>query len=138
MNDLIEMGNFSTSQGIQWTPPGASANSGNSTLTTQGTENAQSVGKLDIPPGTTISTVFPIPFGTVDAAKVCVVQNQMSSEVGVRLNGHVTDDFTLGPGQRFCIDGATAGSTTPLTSVDIVTTVDPATTEQINYWVFGD
>lgn len=138
MSDLIEMGNFSTSQGIQWTPPGAAANSGNSTLTTQGTENAQSVGKLDIPPGTAVSTVVPIPFGQVDAAKVCVVQNLMSSEVGVRLNGSIADNFTLGPGQRFSIDGPTAGSTTPLISVDVVTTVDPAVTEFINYWVFGD
>lgn len=138
MSDLVEMGNFSTSQGIQWTPPGAAANSGNSTLTTQGTENAQSVGKLDIPTGTVIGTVFPVPFGTVGAAKVCVVQNLMSSEVGIRLNGHVTNDFTLGPGQRFSIDGPTAGSTTPLTSVDIVTTAAPTATEQVNFWVLGD
>jgi len=132
------MSNFSTSQGIQWTPPGAATNSGNSTLTTQGTENAQSVGTLDIPNGTTIATVFPVPFGTVEAAKLCVVQNLMSSEIGVRLNGHGTDDFTLGPGQRFSLDGATAGATTPLISVDIVTTADPASTEQVNFWILGD
>ena len=132
------MGNFTTSTGIQWTPPSAASNSGNSVLATAGTEDAQSVGKIDVPPGTTAATVFAIPFGSVDAAKVCVVQNLMSTEVGVRLNGAVADDFTLGPGQKFSVDGPVAGTTTPITSVDVVTTADPAATEFVQYWVFGD
>lgn len=135
--DLIEMANFTTSQGIQWTPPGAAANSGNSTLSTQGTENAQSVGKIDVVPATPIGAI-PVPFGMVGAAKLCVIQNLMSTEIGIRLNGHLTNDFTLGPGQRFSVDGPVAGSTTPLTSVEVVTTAAPATTEFINWWIFGD
>lgn len=132
------MGNFTTSQGIQWTPPSAAVNSGNSTLSTSGTENAQSVGRIDIPPATVTMTVFPIPFGSVGAAKVCVIQNLMSTEIGLRINGSVTDNLTLGPGQRFSVDGPVAGATTPLISVDIVTTADPANTEFVNFWVLGD
>lgn len=132
------MGDFTTSQGVQWTPPGAAANSGNSTLTTSGTENAQSVGSLDIPSGTASGTEFPIPFGSVGAAKVCIIENKMTTEVGLRLNGAGADIITLGPGQRFSVEGSVAGSGTPLTSASIVTTADPTSTEKVNFWVLGD
>lgn len=132
------MGNFTTSLGIQWTPPAAADNSGNSTLSTAGTEQAQSVGTIDVPNGTVVGSVLPIPFGSVGAAKVCVVENKMSTEVGVRLNGSLSDEFTLGPGQRFAVSGPVAGSTLPLTQVELTTTADPTQTEKINYWIFGD
>ncbi len=129
---------FSVTLTVQYTPPGAAANSGLASLASTGTENAQSVGRLDIPAGTTIDTVFPIPFGGVGEAKVCVVQNLMSSAIGIRLNGAIADDFELGPGQTFALIGGVVGGTTPLISVDIVTTVDPTVTEYINYWTMGD
>jgi hypothetical protein len=132
------MGNFTTSLGIVWTPPSAAANSGNSNIAIQGTENAQSVGKVDVGSGTIIGTVFVIPLSGISAAKVCVIQNQMSSEIGVRLNGNVTDNFRLAPGQTFCLFGPSAPGTTPLTSVSVVTTAAPSQVETINYWALGD
>lgn len=129
---------FSVNMTLQYTPPSAAANSGLATLAFTGTENAQSVGRLDVPNGTIIGTVLPIPFGAVGSAKVCVVQNLMSTAVGVRLNGAVADEFELGPGQAFALIGGVPGSTLPLTQVDVVTTADPAATEFINFWVMGD
>lgn len=133
MNDAIIVNTT-----VQYTPPGAAASSGLATLATSGTENAQSVGKLDILSSITPATVLPIPFGAVDAAKVCIVQNLMSTEIGVRLNGTASNDFTLGPGQKFQIDGAIAGTTVPLISVDVEIITAPAATEFVNFWVMGD
>ena len=129
---------FSVNVTVQYTPPSAAANSGLGTLAFTGTENAQSIGRLDIPNGTSVATVLPIPFGAVGAAKVCIVQNLMSTAVGVRLNGAVADDFELGPGQTFALIGGVPGGTLPLVSVDIVTTADPAATEFALFWVMGD
>ena len=129
---------FSVTLTVQYTPPSAAVNSGLASVAITGTENAQSVGRLDVPAGTSIDTVIPVPFGAVDEAKVCIVQNLMSSAVGIRLNGAIADDFELGPGQTFALLGAVVGLVTPLTSLDIVTTVDPTVTEFCNYWVMGD
>lgn len=138
MLDLIDMKNFTASIGIQWTPPGAPDNTGNSTLSVQGTENAQSVGELDVPSSTTVGTELAVPFGTVDAAKLLVIKNSLSAEVGVKLNGSLTANFTLGPGQIMAIAGPTAGTGTPLTSASVTTTAAPTATEQVQYWVMGD
>jgi len=129
---------FTVNMTLQWTPPSAAANSGLATLASTGTENAQSVGRLDIPNGTVVGTVFGVPFGTVGEAKVCIVLNQMTSPIGIRLNGALADDFELGPGQTFALFGGVPGTATPLTQVDIVTTADPATTQYVNHWVMGD
>ena len=133
MNDA-----FTVNTTVQYTPPSAASNSGLATLATSGTENAQSVGKLDILSSITPGDVVAIPFGAVDAAKVCIVRNLMSTEVGIRLNGAVANDFTLGPGQKFQIDGAIAGTTTPLVSVDVELIAAPSATEFVQYWVVGD
>jgi hypothetical protein len=62
----------------------------------------------------------------------------MSTDIGVRLNGSVTDNFELSSGQAYLICGQTAPTTTPITQIDVVTTADPASLEQIIYWVMGD
>lgn len=133
------MGSTSVSVGVQWTPPSSATNSGNSTLTFVGTENAQNVGRIDVPAGTVAPTTFAIPFTSVASAKVVIILNQMSTEIGVRLNGTGADNFTLGAGQAFAVIGPVAGTTTPITAVSVLTTSDPApNTEYVSYWIFGD
>ena len=129
---------FTLSETVQWTPPGTPDNSGMTTLTSTGTENAQSVGKHDVLASIAPNTVLSIPFGQVDAAKVAIIQNNMSAEIGVRLNGAVANDFTLGPGQKFEISGSTPGSTTPLTQLDVEILTAPTATEYILWWILGD
>jgi len=129
---------FTLTLGIQYTPPSAPTNSGVSTLGTSGTSNAQSVGHVDIPNGTVIGTVFSIPVSSISAVKCVVIKNNMLSDIGVRLNGAVADEFEIAPGGEFMLSGSAAGGTTPITQVDIVTTADPAATEQVSYWLYGD
>lgn len=129
---------FTVTVGLQYTPPSAPDNSGVSTLGTSGSTNAQNAGTLDIPNGTVVGTVFGIPFGSVSAAFCCIVKNNMSSSIGVRFNGAPADEIEIAPSGEFMLSGSAAAAGTPLTQVDIVTTADPTSTEQIHYWVFGD
>ncbi len=123
---------------VTWTPPGTPENSGVATLATSGVENAQSVGKHDILTSISPASVLSIPFGSVDAAKVAIVENLMTTEIGLRLNGAVANVITLGPGQRFILEGAVAGGTTPLTQLDIEIITAPTATEFVLWWIFGD
>lgn len=129
---------FTVTVGLQYTPPSAPDNSGVVTLGTSGNTNAQNVGTIDVPNGTVVGTVFGIPFGSVSAAYCCIIKNKMTSSIGVRINGAGSDTFEIAPSGEFMLSGSAAPSTTPLTQVDIVTTADPTSTEQIDYFVFGD
>jgi len=129
---------FTITLGVQYTPPAAPDNSGVSTLGTNGSVNAQNVGVIDVPNGTIVGAIIGIPFGSVSASFAVLVKNNMTSAIGVRLNGAVADEFEIAPSGEFMLSGSAAPSGTPLTQVDVVTTADPTTTEQINYWVFGD
>lgn len=131
------MPNFTTTLGIQWTPPAAPDNSGNSTYTVQNTYVADNVGRIDIPNGTVIGTVFPIPFGGVGRGKMIVIKNKMTSDIGIRLNAAIANNFELGPDGEFAYITPTAPATTPLSSIDIVTTVDPTNLESVFYHCLG-
>ena len=132
------MANFNLVSSITWTPPKAITNSGVSTLGTTGVYNAASVGTIDVPPGTVVGTVFSVPFGHIDSLKVIVIRNDMSSDIGVRINGSVTDNFEIAAGGELHYMAPTAPATTPITSLSVVTTLDPAQTESIYFWAFGD
>ena len=129
---------LTTQLSVTYTPPKAAQNSGQSTLGITSTYNGQSVGTVDVPPGTTPPTTFAIPFGSVSAAKACIIRNDMSSDIGIRLNSAVADNFELGSGGELMITSPIAPSTTPLISVDILTTADPTSLEQVFFWVYGD
>jgi hypothetical protein len=131
---------FNSTLNIQYTPPSAPANSGVASLVVGGTYNGGQAGSIDVP--TTIvvlpPTVIPVPFGSVAAAKLLVIRNKMSSEIGVRLNGAVANTFNVPAGGEFIYSVPTAPLAIPLTSVDIVPTVAPTVVEQVDYWCFGD
>ena len=74
---------------LQYTPPSAAANSGNVSFQTQTSHNAQNVGNIDVNPADPTLTEFPVPFGAVGQAKVLVIKNLMTSDIGVRINGGV-------------------------------------------------
>lgn len=75
---------------------------------------------------------------TLAAAKTVAVKNMMSTEIGIRINGSLTNNFNLPPGGVFTVAGATAPVANPMTAVTIVTTADPTVTERVHYWAFGD
>lgn len=127
--------------GVQWTPPAAQTSSGNSAYTTQLQYNGQNVGELDIAASTAPNTVVPIPFGNVAQVKCLIIRNAMTSDIGIRLNGAVTDLCRLASGAEFVMAGPAAPSTAPLgliTSASIVTTASPLAVEQVQFFVFGD
>ena len=72
---------------IQFTPPSAPVGSGTAVFQVTANHNAQNVGQIDVNPADPPATVFPLPFGSVAKAKILVVKNLMSSEIGVRING---------------------------------------------------
>ena len=126
------------SLGVSYTPPGASLNSGNSTFQLQATYNGQSVGQIDVPSTFTPGTQIDVPFGNIAATKVVIIKNMMSVEVGVRLNGAVTNTFNLAPGGECAYATPSAPSSVPLTSAGVVPVAAPSTTESCYYFVFGD
>lgn len=126
------------SLGVSYTPPGASLNSGNSTFQLQSTYNGQSVGQVDVATTYTPGTPIPVPFGNIAAAKVVIVKNMMSVEIGIRLNGAISNTFNLAPGGEFAYAASAAPSSTPLISASINPVSVPATTESVYYFVFGD
>ena len=123
---------------IQFTPPSAPVGSGSAVFQVTASHNAQNVGQIDVNPADTPATIFPVAFGSVAKAKILVVKNLMSSEIGVRINGAVADTFQLAAGGEFCYVCSAFPATTPVTSVSVVTTASPAAVELIQYWVFGD
>ena len=130
--------NFTATLNLQYTPPGAPVNSGVAALAIGGTYQAGQAGSIVVPPGTTVATVIPVPFGSVSKAKLFVVKNGLSADLGVRLKGAVTNTFNLPPGGIFSYEAPVAPAAIPLTQVDLVTTVDPTVTERTLYWAFGD
>lgn len=123
---------------VQWTPPSAAANSGSVTFAVTAPHNAQSVGQLDVNPAVTAPDVVPVPFGSVDKAKVAVVKNLTSSEIGLRINGAVADNVKIPAGGEWMYAAATAPAATALSSLDVVILTAPSAVEQVAYYVFGD
>lgn len=130
--------NFTATLNLQYTPPGAPVNSGVAAMSVGGTYQAGQAGSIDVPPGTTVDTVLGVPFGSVSKAKLLVLKNGLSSELGVRLNASVTNNFNVPPGGVVSYAVPVAPGAVPLTQVDIVTTVDPSATERVLFWCFGD
>lgn len=125
---------------VQWTPPSAPANSGQSAFTTQASYNAQNVGAIDVPSGTSPSTSFSIPFGSVGRARVLIVKSLMTSDVDVKINGSTDPIFTLAPGGSFRYEAPIDPSTGthPITSASFAVLVAPTNSESCNFWVMGD
>lgn len=123
---------------LQYTPPSAPTNSGNAVFSLTASFNAQNVGQIDVNPSDVPSTVFPIPFGSVAKARVLVIKNLGTADVGVRLNGAVADQFQLSASGELAYVCQTTPGTTSITSASIVTTAAPPTVEACHYWVFGD
>lgn len=122
----------------QWTPPNAAVNSGNASLAVQGTYNAQQVGQIDVQTSATPGDTFNVQFGSIAAAKLVIIKNMMSSDIGIRINGSVTDNFKLASGGEFVYAAPAAPSSSPLASLVVAITAAPTAVEQINTFVFGD
>jgi pectate lyase len=124
---------------LQWTPPAAPTNSGQSSFSVQASYNAHNVGSLDIPSGTAPATEIQIPFGQVNEARFMVVKNLMTTDVDLKLNGSV-DLITLPPqGQHMwiCPVDLTDGAN-PLTEASITVLTSPTVVQNILFWVYGD
>ena len=123
---------------LQWTPPSAPANSGTATFNVVAQVNAQNVGQSDVQTSDTPGTAFPMPFGSVQAAKVMCIKNMMSSDVGVRLNGHGSNDFRVPAGGMVMYACPAAPGADPVSSASIVTTASPASVENVQFFIYGD
>ena len=123
---------------LQYTPPSAPANSGSAVFQLTASFNAQNVGQIDVNPVDLPAAIFVIPFGSVAKAKILVIKNLLSADVGVRLNGAVADTFQLSTQGEFAYICQTAPTTTPVISASIVLTASPLAIETLQYWVFGD
>lgn len=130
--------NFTATLNLQYTPPGAPVNSGVAALSAAGTYQAGQAGTVDVPTGGTIGDTFDIPFGSVAKAKMLVVKNGLSSEVGVRLNGAGANNFNVPPGGVFAYVVPTAPLAVPLDSAELVITAVPSAIERVLFWCFGD
>jgi hypothetical protein len=126
------------SLGIQYTPPSAPTNSGSATLSVQSQYNAQNVGQIDIQTTDLSGATFVVPFGSVASGKVVSIKNMMSSDIGVRMNGAISDNFRIPSGGVFVYAAPTAPTLTPLSSMTVVTTATPTQVENVHFWVFGD
>lgn len=99
---------------------------------------AQNVGIIDVEAGTAPATEFAIPFGSVEAAKLLIVRNLMTSEVQVKVNGSLAPIFTI-PAQgmeMFAVPSIAA--TFPIAAMSFLTTATPGNTESVQYWLFGE
>jgi hypothetical protein len=125
---------------IQYTPPSAPINSGQSSISITTTYNEMNVGAVCVQTNTTIGTVIPIPFGTVTSAKFLILKNTSPDDIDVAINGSTTVNFTL-PAisalQYVCTTNPTIG-THPITSISLTTLATPTTIDRIEFWVFGD
>lgn len=130
--------NFSVSLNLQYTPPGAPANSGVAAIPSAGTYNAGQAGTIDVPSSVTIGDILPVPFGSVAAGKLVVLKNNLSADVSVKLNGSSPVNFNLPPGGVFMYAAPTAPGASPMTSVSLVLTAVPTVTERVSFWIMGD
>lgn len=129
---------FNIVSSVTWTPPRAIVNSGVSTLGASGVYNASSVGSIDVPPGTTVGTIFSVPLDHISSLKALIVRNEMSSDIGIRINGSVTNNFEIAAGGELHYLAPIAPVTTPITSLSIVTTLDPTQIQSVFFWAYGD
>ncbi len=124
--------------GLQYTPPSAPSNSGNVAFTIAPSSNSQNVGQIDVNPADTAGTTFSIPFGSVSIPKLIILKNLTSVEIGLRINGSLTNNFRMAPGGIF-IDGASvAVGSEPISSLEIVIITATIQVEYFQYFVFGD
>jgi hypothetical protein len=123
---------------IQYTPPSAPANSGNVSYQVSANCQAQNVGQIDINPSDAPATLFVIPFGSIGAAKIFVLKNKGTVDIGVRLNGAVTDTFRLAPGGEWAYAMSAAPTAGTLTGVTVAVITSPAQVEYTEYMAFGD
>jgi hypothetical protein len=124
---------------LQWTPPSAPVNSGQSSFSLQLSYNAQNVGAIDVPASTPPATVYDIPFGAVSKAKLIVVKNFMTSDVDLSINGSL-DLISIAP-SGMVMYGAPADPTTgahPIASASVKTLDTPSNLGRIEYWIYGD
>lgn len=129
---------FTATLNLQYTPPGAPANSGVAALPVQGTYNAGQSGTIDVPTTVTIGDIIAVPFGSVQAAKLVVLKNNLSAELSVKLNGSSAVNFNIPPGGEFMYSIPTTPGASPFASLSVVLTAVPTLVERILYFVFGD
>lgn len=130
--------NVTVTATVQWTPPSAPANSGTATFNVVASVNAQNVGQIDVQTSDAPGAIFPMPFGSVATAKVVCIKNMMSSEIGVRINGHGSNDFRVPAGGMVMYAAPVGPNSEPWASASIVTTASPAAIENVQFFIYGD
>ena len=123
---------------ITYTPPAGATNSATASLATAASSSAQNVGVIDVPSGTAPAATFPIPFGSVSAAKILMIKNAMNSDIGIQLNASGADIYQISAGGLMMIGMPTEPASDTLTDATISIIASITTDQTIQYWVFGD
>ena len=122
---------------VQYSPPSGPANSGSATFSIASSHAAQNVGNLDIPAGTPPGTTFSVPFGSVGSAKLLIIKNSMSSEIGFRMNGS-GDLYRITASGMAAFSMPSSPTVAPITDATIVVYGSPTVIEVVQTFVFGD
>lgn len=130
--------NSTATVSLQYTPPGSAANSGNVSYVVTASCQAQCVGQIDVSTSAAPGSTIEIPFGSVGDAKMIVLKNLGANEYGVRLNGSVTNTFSLVPNGEFVFAGSTIPSDTSISSLTVVVLSTPSSVDYLQYFVYGD
>jgi len=125
---------------VQWTPPSAPVNSGQSVFSLQLSYNAQNVGTIDVPDSTAPATVYDIPFGAVSKAKMLIVKNFTALDLDLSINASA--DLISIPPSGMVMFGApidpTGPSDHPIESASLKTRGTSTSLARAEFWVFGD
>lgn len=123
---------------ITYTPPNAPANSGVISLLQNASYNGHNVGQIDVLPTVPANTNIPVPFAAITSAKVIAIKNNMSSEIGIKINGASTNTFNLKANGFLIYAASGAPDASQFASASIVTTAQPSVSETISFGVWGD
>jgi len=123
---------------ISWTPPGAPVNSGNVVTSLTTSSNSQNVGRIDVKASDGLRTEFAVPFGSIEAVKMLFLKNSTSVEMGLRINGSPSDIFSIPPGGLFFNGSNSATIDTPIYSISLYNLDVTGSTENIDYYLFGE
>lgn len=100
---------------------------------------AQSVGEIDIPDTTAMSTTLPVPFGSIDTeCTLAYLENKTSQPLQVNINGAAAPSHRIPAGGFLLLGGPAAAGGDELLSIDLITTALQVGDQKVAYRLFGD
>jgi hypothetical protein len=101
---------------------------------------AQLAGTIDVPVDVADNDPFDIPFGSIAAPTLVIIENASGQELEVKINGAAAVSHTI-PNGGFMIPVASSSSAaigTPITAIQLIATGTGSAVGRIAYRIFGD